>query len=218
MHQKTIENGKTMEAKHIMKTLIKEYGGTQKVFASMIGVSQPTVASWMAQECLPSSGIAKIMKALPEVSFDFLSGKSNNMSNGSEGNISLPGVNYYPNLPATAGQVPVGDYDGSTEKIYIPGMNAEAYMPVKGNSMNPTLQSGDIVGIHAVQDIARIRPNEIYMVFTTDNERMLKRIVNIDEGEWLTLHSDNPDYKPFRVLKEQVCAVYRVVCFIRSME
>jgi len=207
-----------MEAKEILKAVIKEYGGTQKVFASMIGVSQPTVANWMTQTEIPSSGIAKIMKAIPELDFDFLSGKSETPHRHEERGNDIPGVNYYPNLPATAGQVPVGDYDGTIEKIYIPGMNAEAYMPVKGNSMNPTLQSGDIVGIRTVQSIDRIRPNEIYMVFTTDNERMLKRITTIDEGAWLTLHSDNPDYKPFRILKEQICAVYRVVCFIRSME
>lgn len=207
-----------MEAKQILKILISEYGGTQKVFASMIGVSQPTVASWMTQTDIPSSGIAKIMKAIPELDIAFLSGKSDMPRHHESNENSMPGVNFYPNLPATAGQVPVGDYDGATEKIYIPGMNAEAYMPVKGNSMYPTLQSGDIVGIRTVQDITRIRPNEIYMIFTTDNERMLKRIITIDEGEWLTLHSDNPDYKPFQVLKEQICAVYRVVCLIRSME
>lgn len=207
-----------MEAKEILKYLVKEYGGTQKLFASMIGVAQPTVASWMAQERIPASGIAKILKALPEVDIRFLHGTSEEPLRPAEtAHAPLPqGVNYYPNLPATGGQLPAGDYDGTVEKIYFPGVTAEAFLPVRGDSMNPTVQGGDIVGIRKVDRIDRIRPNEIYMVFTTDNERMVKRIRDIDQGEWLTLHSDNPEYKPFRVLKSQVFAVYRVECVLRS--
>lgn len=205
-----------MNAKEIMKHLIKEYGGTQKVFASMVGVSQPTVASWMTQECIPPSGIAKILKALPEVDINFLHGKSRKHLRQVETRLLPRGVNYYPNLPATAGQLPVGDYDGTTEQIHIPGVTADAFLPVRGDSMVPSIQSGDVLGIRKVERLEQIRPNEIYMVFTTDNERMVKRIRGVDEGEWLTLHSDNPEYKPFRVLKSQVFAVYRVECLIRS--
>ena len=84
--------------------------------------------------------------------------------------------------------------------------------------MDPTLQNGDIVGIKAVTSIESIRPNGLYLILTTDNERMLKRIRNIDRGEELTLYSDNPDYSPFQVLKSQICGIYLVTSFIRDIE
>ena len=64
-----------MDAREKLKTLIREYGGTQKVFASMIGTTQPTIANWMAQNQIPEGGIAKICRALPDVSFEWLTGQ-----------------------------------------------------------------------------------------------------------------------------------------------
>ena len=64
-----------MDAREKLKTLIREYGGTQKVFASMIGTTQPTIANWIAQNQIPAGGVAKICQALPDVSFDWLTGK-----------------------------------------------------------------------------------------------------------------------------------------------
>ena len=64
-----------MEARERLKILIREYGGTQKVFASIIGTTQPTIANWMAQNQIPEGGIAKICRALPEVSFEWLTGQ-----------------------------------------------------------------------------------------------------------------------------------------------
>lgn len=95
----------------------------------------------------------------------------------------------------------------------------DAYFPVVGNSMDPTIQSGDIVGIRKLDSMDRIRPNDIYLIFTTDNERMLKRIKGVNASEaTLTLYSDNPAYDPFQVLKEQVAAVYKVICLVRTLE
>ncbi len=210
-----------MEPKKVVTELIKEFGGSQSAFSKMIGVKQPTVAAWLAQNKLPLSGKMRIIQRFPEVNRDFLDGNSNQMllpTRQSAEPMELPGAPFYLNLPATAGRLDVGDYDGSTERISIPGISADAFLPVKGMSMSPTLESGDVVGIRAVSNIGSLRPNGIYMLITTDNERMIKRIREIDRGESLTLYSDNPDYPPFQVLKEQVSGVWRVVCFIRSLE
>jgi phage repressor protein C with HTH and peptisase S24 domain len=210
-----------MDAREKLKTLIREYGGTQKVFASMIGTTQPTIANWLAQNQIPSGGIAKICKALPDVSFDWLTGESETMQRGdrdeTEGGMAV-GAAYYSRMPASAGQLEMGDEDLTTERISIPGVEVDAYFPVVGNSMDPTIQSGDIVGIRKLDSMDRIRPNEIYLVFTRDNERMLKRIKGMNgQSPSLTLYSDNPAYDPFAVLKEQVAAVYKVVCLIRTL-
>lgn len=213
-----------MDAREKLKTLIREYGGTQKVFASMIGTTQPTIANWMAQNQIPAGGVAKICRALPEVSFEWLTGKEDVPRRGyqdeSSFSYSAPvGCPYYSRMPASAGQLEMGDEDITIERINIPGVQVDAFFPVVGNSMDPTIQSGDIVGIQKLDNTSRIRPNDIYLIFTSDNERMLKRIKGVNTGDPnLTLYSDNPAYDPFTVLKEQIKGVYKVVVLIRSLE
>ncbi len=210
-----------MDAKHIINTLIQHYGGTQRTFSERIGVSQPTVASWLSQNKLPRSGKMRILQALPEVSMAFLDGTQDTLHTAEPTRdiyADMPqGAPFYLNLPATAGQNFAGDYDGTTERVCIPGFEADAYLPVKGMSMHPTLQNGDIIGVKTMNSLDRLRPNEVYLIMTTDNERMIKRVKEIDRGEQLTLYSDNPDYHPFQVLKEQICGLYRVVSLIRPL-
>ena len=212
-----------MDAREKLKTLIREYGGTQKVFASMIGTTQPTIANWMAQNQIPDGGVAKICQALPEVSFEWLTGQEEMPRRGYQDTnytsfTPMAGAAYYSRMPASAGQLEMGDEDVTTERIAIPGMEVDAYFPVVGNSMDPTILSGDIVGIRKLDSFDRIRPNDIYLVFTRDNERMLKRIKGVNgQSPTLTLYSDNPAYDPFEVLKEQISAVYKAVCLIREL-
>lgn len=212
------------DAREKLRILISQYGGTQKVFASMIGTTQPTIANWVAQNQIPAGGIAKICRALPEVSFEWLTGQEEAPRRGYQDEPvarmePLVGQPYYNRMPASAGQLGMGDEDISTERIAIPGVRATAFFPVVGNSMDPTIQSGDIVGIRRLDDMHRLRPNDIYLIFTRDNERMLKRIKGINpQDPYLTLYSDNPDYEPFQVLKEQIAGVYKAVVVIRNLE
>lgn len=211
-----------MDAREKLRMLIREYGGTQKVFATMIGTTQPAVANWISQNQIPAGGMAKICRALPDVNFDWLTGKDESPRRGYKEPAApapVKGAAYYNRMPASAGQLEMGDEDVSTERISIPGIEVDAYFPVVGNSMDPTIQSGDIVGVRKLDSMSRIRPNDIYLIFTRDNERMLKRIKGVNgQSPTLTLYSDNPAYEPFPVLKEQIAAVYKAVCLIRTLE
>ena len=213
-----------MDAREILKILIKEYGGTQKVFASIIGTTQPTIANWMAANQIPEGGVAKICKALPDVSFEWLTGKEDTPRRGYKESFVTPsrlpaGKPFYSQMPASAGQMYMGDEIVSYEDIYIPHQTAEVYFPVKGNSMDPTLENGDIVGVRRIETVKQIRPNDIYLVYTRDGERMLKRIKSInDRDPELTLYSDNPSYEPFKVQKDLICGVHKVVTIVKSLE
>ena len=212
-----------MEPKEKLKMLIRQYGGTQSEFANIIGTTQPTIATWLSNNQIPAGGMTKICRALPEVSFEWLTGKSDVPQRGySDYNAyseQPKGACYYSRMPASAGQLEMGDEDITTERISIPGIEVDAYFPVVGNSMDPTIQSGDIVGIRKLDSTSRIRPNDIYLIFTRDNERMLKRIKGVNgQSPMLTLYSDNPAYEPFQILKEQILGVYKAVCIIRNLE
>lgn len=223
MCRKTHRYREPMNAREKLKMLIREYGGTQSEFASLIGTTQPTIANWLSQNQIPAGGIAKICRALPNVSFEWLTGQSDVPQRGYQDVTAMSdtpiGACYYSRMPASAGQLEMGDEDITTERISIPGVNVDAYFPVVGNSMDPTIQSGDIVGIRKIDSMSRVRPNDIYLVFTRDNERMLKRIKGVNgQSPMLTLYSDNPAYEPFQIIKEQILAVYKAVCIIRTLE
>ena len=55
-------------------------------------------------------------------------------------------------------------------------------------------------------------PDAIYMVITREGERMIKHIQPTpDDDPEIILFSDNPQYAPFRRMKEDIIRVLRVV-------
>lgn len=217
-----------MTAKEKIRTLVKQYGGTQKAFATLVGITQPTVANWIAADQIPAGGAAKIHSALPDVPLQWLMDDSDaplpTTQSGDWGDEfgqgRIPGgVSFYASMPCSAGQNFAFEDDRYTEQIVIPGFRVDAYFPVNGSSMEPTLMSGDIIGIRKMDSMESLRPDCIYLVFTSDQERMIKRVENIDPAsDTITLVSDNPKHRPFQVMKSQVTAIYRVVNLIRGLE
>ena len=123
-----------------------------------------------------------------------------------------PMVPYYPELPVSAGDVDAPPYNDLTDGVYIPGVKAEAYFPISGCSMMPTVNPGDLIGVVSVDRYDRIDPDAIYMVITREGERMIKHIQPTpDDDPEIILFSDNPQYAPFRRMKEDIIRVLRVV-------
>ncbi len=127
-------------------------------------------------------------------------------------------IPFYTELPVSAGEQDAPPYDDQADYVYIPGVRADAFFPVSGCSMQPTVYPGDLVGVVSLDSFDRIDPEGIYMVITRDNERMLKHILPTtpDDPE-IVLSSDNPNYPPFRRLKEDILKVFRVVYVGRMM-
>ena len=72
------------------------------------------------------------------------------MLSGDDGFWSLPkptGVPYYTELPVSAGDQEAPPYDDHHDYVFIPGVHAEAFFPVSGCSMSPTVNPGDLVGV-----------------------------------------------------------------------
>ena len=109
-------------------------------------------------------------------------------------------------------------YDDSHERIVIPGVDADAYFPVIGMSMKPVVMPGDIIGVKYMDRFDHIDPDRIYLIITVDNERMIKHIMPTKPDEdYITLTSDNKDFAPFRIPKNGVLKVMRVVYVGRQM-
>lgn len=83
-------------------------------------------------------------------------------------------------------------------------------MDVKGDSMSPKYENGDIIALRKVVDI--IEWGDVYVLDTADGA-VLKRLY--DDGNRFKCVSFNPEYKDFYVNKENVYGVWKVVGLIR---
>lgn len=79
--------------------------------------------------------------------------------------------------------------------VYSP-VPCDAAIEVKGDSMSPDLQDGDILYIHCQADVD---DGQIAVVFL-DDEALVKHVYHDPDG--LTLISDNPKYPPVRARSE----------------
>lgn len=121
-------------------------------------------------------------------------------------------------LYAMAGQFPgekeVMEYD--CETYSVPGMKgADFLIQVKGNSMNPTYNSGDIVACKwiSMKDVF-FQWGRVY-VLDTEQGPITKRIEPGHDAEHITIVSDNPDYKPFQLHLSQIYRIALVLGCIK---
>lgn len=127
------------------------------------------------------------------------------------------GIPYYNNLPVAAGQRDNIDQFGErpSEYISIPPQGAEFFFPVSGNSMEPEINDGDIVGVKRVARSEGIVHGAVYMVVTND-ARMIKRCYH-DNNDPNLIWCVSPNYPSFPIHKNDVCALFRVVNRIETL-
>ena len=125
-------------------------------------------------------------------------------------------VNFYPYLPVSAGNIEqYADIKSiqQSQKISLDyTMGADFCFPVKGMSMQPTIMEGDIIGVKRITSTLAFDPDRVYMIVTTDNQRMIKRINSYDkEKDAILLVSDNKDYRPFHIEMNNIVAIFKVM-------
>lgn len=87
--------------------------------------------------------------------------------------------------------------------------------PVRGNSMLPRYQSGDLVACTIVRENTFIQWNEIHVVATRDQGILLKRVKKSKTDGFLTMISEDKDFEPFDVPKSEITGIALVVGSIR---
>lgn len=112
------------------------------------------------------------------------------------------------------GEVSVLDYE--CEQYIVPAFKgADFLIPVKGNSMNPTYQSGDIVACQRTpMSSVFFQWNKPYVLDTAQGA-IIKRVRPGQDEEHVQIVSDNTDYLPFELHKSEIYAVALVIGIIR---
>lgn len=102
--------------------------------------------------------------------------------------------------------------DQTTNPDYMidfpPYNDVDCWVNAHGDSMAPTISSGDIVALKHIEDHSYLINGEIYAIVTTNGLRTIKRIR--DNGETFTLIADNHEVGEQIIPKNIVTHVYHV--------
>jgi len=191
--------------------VIRYHGGTQEEFATFIGTTQGRISACVTRQSIPITLAYQILIKMEEISPEWLLFGWGTMFKEE----SRP--NFYAELTASCGDVEYAQADCEPVQINIPGVNAEAFFPAGGSSMEPTIYAGDIVGVKSIDNLEVLDPDKLYFILTNDNQRMIKHIQpSSPEDETIELSSDNPRFQPFKIRKDSVLKVFQVT-FIGHM-
>lgn len=93
--------------------------------------------------------------------------------------------------------------------------NIDFMIRVKGSSMTPKYSSGDIIACRKLVDSKFIQWNKCYVLATTEQGLLVKRIRQCDKIDFLLAVSDNKEYDPFEIPKKEITGIALVIGVIR---
>lgn len=130
-------------------------------------------------------------------------------------------VLFFPNLLVSASvleNMPLENQEYT--QLALPGLGGCWAITVRGESMYPRVNSGDIV-IFDPHTAEWIRNGEMYVVVTRDNHSMIKRVTELppteDGSRRFRFISENPDqtlYAPIEIDAQNIIAIYPVRGFL----
>lgn len=190
---------------------IKNRGLSQKQFEKQIGLSNGYVGN--ISKGLGASKLAEISRQFPELNTEWLLTGEGQMLNENE---NLPrktastGCPYF-NVDFAAGFSLMENDQTTSPEFYIdckPYNNCDAWVNAHGDSMAPTISSGDIVAMKRIDDFRYLINGEIYGIVTSSGLRTIKRVR--DNGDTITLIPDNKEVAEQTIPKEIVTHVFQI--------
>ncbi|MDT8412672.1 MAG: S24 family peptidase [Vicingaceae bacterium] len=102
------------------------------------------------------------------------------------------------------------------EKYLVPDFNGIDFMiRIKGSSMYPKYNSGDVVACRKINHKSYIQWNKPHVISTKEQGIIVKRINKAQEKQFFTLVSDNQAYPPFDIPQEEITGIALIIGVIR---
>lgn len=169
--------------------------------------------------------IEKFYSTYPEVSPEWLlTGQGSMLKEQNNLPMAIPTYNPDEGIPlipteamggVASGEISILELD--CERYVIPMFKgADFLIPVKGSSMIPKYNSGDIVACKKVpmQDIF-FQWNKVY-VLDTNQGAIIKRVAKSEEKDCIKIVSENPNYEPFDLHLSQIYSIAIVIGVVRQ--
>ena len=211
-----------------ISTIVEKFGnGKNTVFASLIGVSEANVRNYKNGVMPKADFLEKIARSF-DININWLlTGEGNMLRTESEKeeNISVahPSDSPMEGIPLIPISAMAGAFTGEQtvleyecERFVVPTFKgAEFLISVKGSSMYPKYNSGDIVACKRLpMDELFFQWNKVY-VLDTDQGPLIKRVKPGSDKEHVLIVSDNERYEPFELPLERIYHVALVIGVIR---
>jgi phage repressor protein C with HTH and peptisase S24 domain len=109
----------------------------------------------------------------------------------------------------------VSALESACDRLAIPGLRADFVIRVAGNSMEPCYYSGDMVACQQISltDIF-FQWGRTYVI-DTEQGVLIKRVKKGSSNQTITLVSENPEYAPFEIPRENVIHIALVKALVR---
>lgn len=90
--------------------------------------------------------------------------------------------------------------------------DADFLLRIKGDSMSPKFAGGDVVACKLVDGLTFWQWHKIYAICTRTQGILIKRVEEYPNNPaFITCCSDNPQYKPFQIHEDEICAIALVL-------
>lgn len=183
----------------------------QNKFESLAGISNGYISN--LKNAPGNAILTKILQCAPDLNRIWLLTGEGEMLNSSEPKPIISttnGVPYY-NVDFALGFDLVQN-DQTTNCDYLidfpPYNKCTCWVNAHGDSMAPTISSGDIVALQKIEDFRYLISGEIYAVVTSNGLRTIKRVDDL--GDRICLVPDNKNYREQTIPKEEIIAVFSV--------
>lgn len=230
-----------MTKKERLEAIIAHYcDGKPTVFAKHIGVAPSTISSWLArdtydyellfakcEEISPSwllTGEGDMLKQHTPQKEQTKSRQEAEMiptiftCNNTHDNAPLiPLVTQ--NAVAGFGNENFAIQEADVKEYYVVPKfryhQVDFMIEISGSSMYPKYNSGDVVACTILHDGAFIQWNKCHIVATREQGILCKRLMPGASDDCLKMVSDNPNYPPFDVPKNEITGIALIVGVIR---
>lgn len=211
-----------MDKKNRLEAIIKHYSnGKPSIFATYLGVAPSTISSWLSRNTLDYDLIfAKCENISPEW---LLTGEGEMLRPEQSVPTAVPATQPGMGIPLIPIEAMAGYGIGDTQvlehecdRYVVPVFkDAEFLIQVKGSSMIPKYNSGDIVACKKLPlDGLFFQWNKVYVLDTIQGA-LIKRVKAGSDSNHLLIVSDNERYEPFELHISQIRSVAIVIGVIR---
>lgn len=206
---------KVFHIPNILKKIRKNNFLDQKDIGTILEIHRTQVSNYEnGKSSIPESQLIKFANHF-NVKIDDLVDEENQLKNLLEEPtieyLSSKRIPYY-NIYVTASNLDVFEEN----KEFISGYFELPYKndydmacDVKGDSMSPKYNNGDIIFGNKITDMSLIDYGGDFLIITKE-QRLFKVIRQSKNSEALTLESRNKNYDSFDILKEKIVALFRI--------
>ena len=221
-----------MDKKKMLEALISHFtNGNKAQFAKHLGVSPQTVSAWIARNTFDSELIyAKCRYINPSW---LLTGQGNMLTSTEsiQQNVESKheAISIMKGMPSDIKPIPLVtehaaagfgnecftiEDDDVKDYYVIPKFrfnHVDFMIEVSGLSMYPHFKSGDVIACTILHEAKYIQWNRCHVIATREQGILVKRIMPSENEECFKIVSDNKDFPPFDLPKEEITGIALVV-------